>query len=98
MKKDIHPKNYEVSAHCACGNRFVTTSSSNDLTVSICSNCHPFFTGASRLLDTAGRIEKFSKKYAKPSEVASNAKVKKATEAEPKAAATKKAAKSKKAS
>ena len=94
MKNDIHPKNYEVSAHCACGNRFSTNSTATDLTVPICSNCHPFYTGASRFLDTAGRIEKFSKKYAKVNEAAA---AKSAVKADNEVAADVKAASGKKA-
>jgi large subunit ribosomal protein L31 len=65
MKKDIHPEVHELTAHCACGNAFKTTSTSSDLEVTICSNCHPFFTGAQKFVDTAGRIEKFNKRFAK---------------------------------
>lgn len=63
MKKDIHPEVYEVTAHCACGNEFKTTSTKKQLRVTICSKCHPFFTGAQKFVDTQGRIEKFKKKY-----------------------------------
>jgi len=63
MKKDIHP-NYKVSTvTCACGNKFETRSTRSEINIEICSSCHPFFTGKQRLLDTAGRIEKFKKKY-----------------------------------
>lgn len=63
MKKGIHPKYEEVTVTCACGNTFKTRSTAGDLKVEICSACHPFFTGKQKLLDTAGRIEKFNKKY-----------------------------------
>jgi large subunit ribosomal protein L31 len=63
MKKDIHPENFEITAHCACGNEFKTTSTKKQLRVTICSQCHPFFTGAQKFVDTEGRIEKFKKKY-----------------------------------
>jgi large subunit ribosomal protein L31 len=63
MKKGIHPDYKEVTVSCACGNTFTTRSTSGDLKVEICSACHPFFTGKQKLLDTAGRIEKFNKKY-----------------------------------
>lgn len=63
MKKGIHPKYKEVTVTCACGNTFKTRSTAGDLKVEICSACHPFFTGKQKLLDTAGRIEKFNKKY-----------------------------------
>jgi len=67
MKKGIHPAYNEVSVHCACGNNFTTRSTKKELKVEICSACHPFFTGKQKFLDTAGRIEKFTKKYgAKP--------------------------------
>lgn len=65
MKQGIHPELHEVNARCACGNSFVTRSTSPDLRVTICSNCHPFFTGAQKFVDTAGRIDKFNKKYQK---------------------------------
>jgi large subunit ribosomal protein L31 len=63
MKSGIHPKYDEVTVTCACGNSFTTRSTAGDLKVEICSACHPFFTGKQKLLDTAGRIEKFNKKY-----------------------------------
>jgi large subunit ribosomal protein L31 len=65
MKKDIHPQINEVNAHCACGNEFKTSSTRKDIRVTLCSQCHPFFTGAQKFVDTAGRIEKFQKKYKK---------------------------------
>lgn len=65
MKKNIHPELHEVVAHCACGSEFKTRSTAPGLKVTICSSCHPFFTGATKLLDTAGRIEKFQKRYEK---------------------------------
>ncbi len=63
MKKDIHPEIFEVTARCACGNSFETRSTARELKSTLCSNCHPFYTGAQRFVDTAGRIEKFQKKY-----------------------------------
>ena len=65
MKQNIHPELYEVTARCACGNSFQTRSTAKDLRVTLCSNCHPFYTGAQKFVDTAGRIEKFQKKYKK---------------------------------
>jgi large subunit ribosomal protein L31 len=65
MKTDIHPQLYEVNAHCTCGNEFATRSTCKELKVTLCSNCHPFFTGAQKFVDTAGRIEKFEKRYQK---------------------------------
>ena len=67
MKAAIHPNYHEVRVHCACGNSFLTRSTNReDINVEICSNCHPFFTGKQKLLDTAGRVERFRRKYAKP--------------------------------
>jgi large subunit ribosomal protein L31 len=63
MKKDIHPELYEVEARCACGNSFQTRSTAQNLKVTLCSACHPFYTGAQKFVDTAGKIEKFYKKY-----------------------------------
>lgn len=65
MKKDLHPATYGVVAHCACGNEFNTTSTRKEVRATICSACHPFFTGEQKYLDTAGRIEKFHRKYKK---------------------------------
>jgi large subunit ribosomal protein L31 len=64
MKKEIHPKYVEAKVVCGCGNTFTTRSTEPKLSVEVCSNCHPFFTGQQRFLDTAGRVEKFQKKYA----------------------------------
>ena len=63
MKPDIHPEYTETTISCACGNTYVTRSTVPDLRVAICSKCHPFFTGRQRLVDTAGRVEKFQRKY-----------------------------------
>ncbi len=66
MKAAIHPQYNEVRVHCACGNTFTTRSThKGDIHVEICSNCHPFFTGKQKLMDTAGRIERFRRKYGK---------------------------------
>jgi large subunit ribosomal protein L31 len=70
MKEKIHPQYQEVKVTCACGNTFTTRSTKKELKVEICSKCHPFFSGKQKFLDTAGRIEKFTKKYAKKSEEA----------------------------
>jgi large subunit ribosomal protein L31 len=64
MKKDIHPAYKQVTATCACGNEFTTGSTLNAIKVEICSACHPFFTGKQKLVDTAGRVERFQRKYA----------------------------------
>ena len=64
MKKNIHPKYYSnCKVTCACGNTFVTRSTRGDMKVEICSKCHPFFTGKQKLVDSAGRIEKYLRKY-----------------------------------
>lgn len=66
MKAAIHPVYEEVRVHCACGNTFVTRSThKGDIHVEICSACHPFFTGKQKLMDTAGRVERFRRKYGK---------------------------------
>jgi len=63
MKTKIHPKYQNCTVHCACGNTFTTRSTQARLAVDICSNCHPFFTGKQKFVDTAGRVERFSKKF-----------------------------------
>ncbi len=63
MKKDIHPEYKMGKATCACGNTFEVRSTVGDIKVEICNECHPFFTGKQKLVDTAGRVEKFLKKY-----------------------------------
>jgi large subunit ribosomal protein L31 len=65
MKSDIHPEYSEATIKCACGNTFTVGSTKKEISVEICSHCHPFFTGKQKLVDTAGRIERFRKKYAK---------------------------------
>ena len=67
MKQGIHPEYHEVSVHCACGSTFTTHSTKKDLRVEICGACHPFFTGKQKLIDTAGRVERFEKRYGKTS-------------------------------
>ncbi|MGE4457067.1 MAG: 50S ribosomal protein L31 [Arcobacteraceae bacterium] len=64
MKKDIHPDYKACTVTCACGNTFETKSNAESLKVDICSSCHPFFTGEQRMVDAAGRVEKFKAKYA----------------------------------
>ncbi len=73
MKNDIHPKYHTITATCACGNSFEIGSILPELKVEICSACHPFFTGKQKLIDTAGRIEKFRRRYAKHYETKDNA-------------------------
>jgi large subunit ribosomal protein L31 len=63
MKEGIHPKYVECTVTCGCGNSFKTRSTKPELKVEICSACHPFFTGQQKFLDTAGRVEKFTKKF-----------------------------------
>jgi len=65
MKENIHPKYQDTKIRCACGNVIETSSTKDNITVEICSNCHPFFTGKQKLVDKAGRIERFRKKYQK---------------------------------
>ena len=63
MKKDIHPAYGEATVRCACGETFKTGSIKEDLTVEICSKCHPFFTGRQKLVDSGGRVDRFKKRY-----------------------------------
>ena len=63
MKDGIHPKYKTVKVRCACGNEFEVGSTVDEIRVDICSKCHPFFTGKQKLIDTAGRVEKFQRKY-----------------------------------
>ena len=63
MKKDIHPKYEKCTVSCGCGESFETRSTKESIKVEICSKCHPFYTGKQKFVDTAGRVEKFQKKY-----------------------------------
>ena len=63
MKSGIHPKYHEVTVTCACGETFRTRSTNPELRLEICSKCHPFFTGKQKLIDSAGRVERFEKRY-----------------------------------
>ena len=65
MKKEIHPKYDKVMVRCGCGNTFETRSTIKEIHAEICSVCHPFYTGKQKYVDTAGRIERFQKKYGK---------------------------------
>jgi large subunit ribosomal protein L31 len=65
MKEKIHPKYVEATIVCACGNTWKTRSTSETVHLDICSNCHPYFTGEQRIVDTAGRVERFRKRYEK---------------------------------
>ena len=63
MKKEIHPKYSDATITCACGNVIKTRSTKSEMQIGICSKCHPFFTGKQKFVDTAGRVERFRKKY-----------------------------------
>jgi large subunit ribosomal protein L31 len=65
MKKETHPEYFKTAVICACGNTLEVGSTRQDIRVEICSKCHPFFTGKQKLIDTAGRIERFKRKYSK---------------------------------
>jgi large subunit ribosomal protein L31 len=68
MKADIHPEYKEVTVTCSCGNSFQTRSTiGKDLQVEVCSACHPFYTGKQKIMDTAGRVDKFRRKYGRKS-------------------------------
>ncbi len=69
MKSGIHPKYHKTTVRCACGSEFETGSTVEDIHIEICSQCHPFFTGKQKLVDSAGRIERFKQKYAKYNKV-----------------------------
>ena len=63
MKPGIHPKYFDVEVRCACGNTFKARSTKPELHLEICNNCHPFFTGRQKLIDTEGRVERFTKRF-----------------------------------
>ncbi len=63
MKPNLHPMYRKIEAVCACGNKFETRSTSTSIHVEVCNACHPFYTGKQRLLDTAGRVDRFRRKY-----------------------------------
>ena len=65
MKTDIHPDYVVARVHCSCGNEFLTRATKPDLRVEICSECHPFYTGKQKLVDTGGRVERFRRRQAK---------------------------------
>ena len=65
MKEGIHPQYEVVTVTCACGHRFQTRSTRSDITADVCGQCHPFYTGKHRLVDTQGRVDRFRRKYAK---------------------------------
>jgi large subunit ribosomal protein L31 len=68
MKPGIHPEYKVVNVHCACGATWSTRSTKSEIRLEICSSCHPFFTGKQKLIDSAGRVERFTRKYAKKKE------------------------------
>jgi large subunit ribosomal protein L31 len=68
VKPDIHPKYVNATVHCACGETWQTRSTMSEIRLEICSNCHPFFTGKQKLIDTAGRVERFNRKYGRKTE------------------------------
>ena len=63
MKKTINPELHEINARCACGTTYATRSTNKDISMTLCAACHPFYTGAQKYVDTAGRIDKFKKKF-----------------------------------
>lgn len=78
MKKGVHPQIFkDAKVECACGNVFTTISTKKEISIEICSACHPFYTGQKRYIDTEGQIDKFAKKLKLSQETASNAKTKK---------------------
>jgi len=68
MKKDIHPQYQEATVHCSCGNTFTTRSTKKELHVELCSQCHPFYTGKQKLVDSGGRVDRFKKRLEKRAE------------------------------
>jgi large subunit ribosomal protein L31 len=65
MKEGIHPDYHAARVTCACGNTFITRSTHGDLSIDVCSACHPFYTGTQKLIDTAGRVDRFRRRYEK---------------------------------
>jgi len=65
VKSDLHPNEHKVTVTCACGNSFETYSTKDEMRLEICNQCHPFFTGRQKLIDSAGRVERFERRYAK---------------------------------
>jgi large subunit ribosomal protein L31 len=83
MKEGIHPDYIPAQVACACGNTFVTRSTRGDFQVDVCSKCHPFYTGTQKLMDAAGRVDRFKKRYAKKPVEAAPAAAAAAPEASP---------------
>jgi large subunit ribosomal protein L31 len=69
MKQGIHPDYQITNVHCSCGNTFQTRSTVREIRAELCSNCHPFYTGKQKLVDTGGRVERFQRRYAKTKQV-----------------------------
>jgi large subunit ribosomal protein L31 len=92
MQEGIHPEYPAARVKCACGNTFVTRSTRGDFQVDVCGACHPFYTGTQKLIDTAGRVDRFRKRYEKTAAVAASNANKGAKAAEAKAAAEPKVA------
>jgi large subunit ribosomal protein L31 len=67
MKKEIHPEYAEATVNCACGHSFQTRSTQQNIRVEICSNCHPFYTGKQKFVDSEGRVDRFNRKYGRAS-------------------------------
>ncbi len=72
MKANIHPAYHQATVTCACGNNFTVGSTEESIKVEICGNCHPFYTGKAKFVDTAGRMDKFAARLAKQAEMSSN--------------------------
>jgi large subunit ribosomal protein L31 len=88
MKAEIHPEYGEATITCACGNQWTTRSTKPEIHVDVCSDCHPFFTGEQRIVDTAGRVERFRRRYAnaQQAEASSTDEAPESAETEPEAA------------
>jgi large subunit ribosomal protein L31 len=84
MKKDIHPQYEEATVHCSCGNTFTTRSTKKDLHVELCSQCHPFYTGKQKLVDSGGRVDRFKRRLEKKSAESAAPKAPKARTPRPK--------------
>ena len=84
MKKDIHPQYEEATVHCSCGNTFTTRSTKKELHVELCSQCHPFYTGKQKLVDSGGRVDRFKKRLEKKADEPAKPKVKAARAKAPK--------------
>lgn len=67
MKAEIHPRYADARVHCACGSEFTTRSTLEEIRVEICSSCHPFYTGKQKIVDTAGKVERFRRRYGQKS-------------------------------